>query len=165
MRRSPISTLLTAGALVALSGRPTTSAQSAPPKVMVRVDWSRCRGAEPVLGVSVRSTDSRSLRVLPSGLPWGSRYSMLLVRARANSLGETLDVSAYIEDPVEETPLVVRPGGELRGEIDLLHRFPGLATALKSGDVLLFWSYRLPALGLAPSDRTGGWLLIPRDGQ
>ncbi|HJW92175.1 MAG TPA: hypothetical protein VJ901_01025, partial [Thermoanaerobaculia bacterium] len=76
-------------------------------------------------------------------LPW-KRYGMLLIAAEDRSTGDILEQFRPVDDPTSET-IVLPAGASLRGEIDLVDRFPTLPAKLKDVDIVLFWSYK-PAL-------------------
>lgn len=138
-----------------------SAATELPPAVAVtaqlaqRPDW-------PALRLTLKSVDKRPLETAPSALPWGGRYSMILVAIGSDSTGEVLESPLSSADPLEEEPVTLKPRQTIEGEIDLRARFPTLDEVLKTQDVIVFWSYRFPAKGLGVSRRAGGWALIPR---
>lgn len=132
-----------------------------PPAVSVDVQLAGQPGSSLTLRITVNSHDSRPLETVPSALPWGTRYSMLLVAMRVDSTGEVIESPLSSADPLEEEPITLKPRQSIAGEIDLWSRFPAVHEALKVQDVILFWSYCFSAKGLGFSKRTGGWVLIP----
>jgi len=91
-------------------------------------------------------------------LPWGNRYSMILVAVTPQ--GEYLDRVFPIDDPSPER-VTFQPNEAMSGEIDLRNFFGHLDTALKKTDVHLFWAYKAPR-ELEIAGWSGGWILIPQ---
>jgi hypothetical protein len=122
------------------------------------------------LAVEVQATKTRVLKVrmtLKSGkpillarasLPWENRYSLVLVAVRPN--GRAIDSVMTIADAGYDT-LTLHPGQTLTGSVDLNRRFHGLEETLHETEVILFWSYQLSPVHGLPTDRLGGWLVVP----
>jgi hypothetical protein len=89
------------------------------------------------------NSSARSIELYKAMLPW-KRYGMLLIAAEDRSTGDILEQFRPVDDPTSET-IVLPAGASLRGEIDLVDRFPTLPAKLKDVDIVLFWSYK-PAL-------------------
>jgi hypothetical protein len=107
-------------------------------------------------------TPATEITINASSLPWEHRYAMLLVAAPLRDAGASVVPSPlYVADLglLSETLEAER---ERCGEIDLAHRFPGLADALKEDDVALFWLYNLRNLGES-AGWAGGHAVIPRN--
>lgn len=111
-----------------------------------------------LLHVTLRSSAEVPVTLLESKLPWGSRYSMVLIAVTTE--GKCLEKELYIDDPSPER-ISLKPNEALSGDIDLEKIFRGLDDALKKSDVNLFWAYEAPKeLGIARW--SGGWVLIPQ---
>jgi hypothetical protein len=115
----------------------------------------------PTLEVMLNSKDAKPLKHMPSALPWGNPYSMVLAAVRADT-GTPIAASLPFACPLEEDVHVLPPGGRLTGTINLQSRFPELNDALLQHDVIVFWSYRLAVHDRGYTHREGGWVLIPR---
>jgi hypothetical protein len=61
--------------------------------------------------------------------------------------------------------VTIGPGERRTGDIRLDEQFPELKSVLARTEVILFWSY-VPRYspGAREGPRTGGWLLLPREG-
>ena len=89
-------------------------------------------------------------------LPWGNRYSTILVAVTPRA--EYLERNFPIDDPSPET-VTIEPNECLSGEINLQRVFVGLDTALKKTDIQLFWAYEAPD-ELRIAHWSGGWIPI-----
>lgn len=116
------------------------------------------------LSLEVESLSREALSMRQSSLPWGWRYSTLIKAFETDALGTPLDEIFPIADPPVMDDITLPPGKTLKGEIDLLSRFPELLQTIEKRDVVLFWSYPLPFSGLGEDakQRLGGWFLLSR---
>lgn len=110
------------------------------------------------LRVTLRSRAETSVTFYQERLPWGNRYSILLVAVSSD--GQCLQQIFPIDDPRMEKVTFV-PGAYLSGDIDLGDFFKDLKGALRKSDVNLFWAYEAPA-ELQIAHHSGGWILIPQ---
>ena len=110
------------------------------------------------LRVDLRSAAETPVTLYKSRLPWGSRYSIILVAV--TSSGQELDKALPIDDPSPEK-VTLDPKRSMTGEIDLQRFFKGFAEAVKKSDVHVFWAYEAPE-ELRIGRWSGGWVLIPR---
>lgn len=131
------------------------------------------RSADP-LGLSVKASLDRkalaikmelalkpdkAVTIYESDLPWKNHDSIVIVAA--NLRGEPLNRSLPIDDPGPAT-IEIKGQYESRGTIDLQYQFPTLADEINKRDVLIFWSYQLRSIDGVPSERVGGWFLVPK---
>jgi len=93
-----------------------------------------------------------------SRLPWGNRYSTILVAVTPH--GEYLERNFPIDDPSPEK-ITIGPNESVSGEINLQNVFGGLDGALKKSDIHVFWAYQAPK-ELNIAQWSGGWILIPQ---
>jgi len=114
--------------------------------------------------ISIKSKLQDSLSIYQSDLPWGSRYSMIIIVAKLDASGTVLDQSLYIDDPSPNV-VTMKYGESLTGKISLKTRFHDILTVLKTKQVIIFWSYQLKSLNNKSTERLGGWLIIPKKGQ
>ena len=99
--------------------------------------------------------------VYKNSLPWGNRYSLILVAVKADAIGTLVPQQQVINDPSPST-IAIQPGDRLTGEINLNERLVGLDEALKTSDVIVFWNYEMRTIESVVAPRIGGWLLISR---
>lgn len=118
---------------------------------------------DPKLLVRLTNLSANPLTVYKSSLPWGNRYSMIVVAVRVAGVNEVLPTPPVIDDPGPDR-LVIGAGETLSGEINLAHRFANFTSgAGGKGDLLLFWSYQLTTVDHQASERVGGWLQVRRE--
>ena len=101
--------------------------------------------------------DSR-VTLYSSQLPWGNKYSMILMAALPN--GQSLKKELTIDDP-SPRQASLDPEVPVSGDINLGSVFGDLKEALRKSDVQLFWAYEAPA-ELHIARWSGGWILIPQ---
>jgi hypothetical protein len=106
--------------------------------------------------VTVHSGAERTATFPRYRLPWGNRYSMVLV---AVVHGTPLEMVHPVDDPMFDT-ISVGPGTALTGNINLEHVIPDLGRVTKVSEVQLFWAYESPKELNIPH-WSGGWILIP----
>jgi len=116
---------------------------------------------DPKLLVQLTNRSAAPLTVYKSALPWGNRYSMIIVGVKLTGLNEILSSSPIIDDPGPER-VVIRPGETISGEVSLVHRFANLRDVAEKTDILLLWSYQLQTTDKQKSERLGGWVQIQR---
>jgi len=114
-----------------------------------------------LLSITLVNESNRSLIINEYSLPWGNRYSLLLVAIEADRFERVLDQPRYIDDP-QPGKVVMKPSQQLQGTISLNSRFPGLSKELESGQFIIFWTYRLKPLNAPATKRLAGWLVIPK---
>ena len=128
--------------------------ETAPSDIQVQLS-----NQEPIsLRVTLRSRAETRATFRKYRLPWGNRYSMILVAVTAH--GDCLDRNFPIDDPSPER-VTFEPNESLSGEINLRQHFDGLDNALKKSDIHLYWAYDAPKELNIPK-WSGGWILIPQ---
>jgi hypothetical protein len=110
------------------------------------------------LHVTVRSGAETTATFFKSQLPWGNRYSMVIVAVTPH--GGCLDKELPIDDPGPET-ISLAPRESLSGDIDLRWFIRDLSSVTKKSDLQLFWAYQAPK-EVKIAHWSGGWILIPR---
>ena len=96
-----------------------------------------------------------------SALPWGSIHSLILVVVMLDPFGTSLEQVFPIDDPAPDR-LVLHSGEIERGRVDLRSRFPALATAAPTKDLMVFWTYQLRDIKGSEYDRLSGYVRLPR---
>jgi hypothetical protein len=110
------------------------------------------------LRVTLHSGAENTATFFKSQLPWGNRYSMVIVAVTPH--GGCLDKELPIDDPGPEE-ISLAPKALLTGDIDLQWFVRDLNRVTKKSDVQLFWAYESPKELNIPH-WSGGWILIPR---
>lgn len=114
------------------------------------------------LQFELRYTGEAPLILSERSLPWKNPRDLLLVAAGLNAADPRL---AAADLPVRELPstsVTLNPGDTLSGSVNVSARFPALATAIRAGDVILFWSHQLKPVGSQDLPRLNGGLVLPR---
>jgi hypothetical protein len=148
--------------VLSMEGVAAAYASEQPLRLDVKVYYDATNGG--VLKVELVNSSTRPVELLDSFLPWGYTYSMLLVAAQPmDPFGpsRSLNRTTVIDDAIGR-PVTIGPGGSLSGTIDLDRQFPGVASQLARGSVVLFWSYSAQFVGGERSERTGGMIVIPK---
>jgi hypothetical protein len=116
------------------------------------------------LDMAIANKTDKPLQVQKHSLPWEGFYSLLLLPVKADALGTLIEPPIYPcgIPPLIQVPVSIEPGATIKGRISLTKRFPALHDALRTKDVVLFWSYQLEPINSPPLQRTGGWLLLPK---
>jgi hypothetical protein len=122
----------------------------------VRIQLTVTRVAGGTSAECVLTLDGRdSVEVFTSDLPWASDDSTTWVAVQP---GRTpLEQTLPVEDPGSDTT-VIKPGAVLRGRVDLARQFESLQAKSSTGEVVVFWTYRLRTVDGRTSNRVGGWL-------
>jgi hypothetical protein len=131
-------------------------------KIEVRAELAREgeSGANMVLRVRLRNAGTSALKIPAGGLPWSRGATAV---ALVGSNGRALEEGGAEGDSSPGEPAVLDAGASLEGQIPVGKNYPKLGAALKTGDVVLFWSYQLTATEKGGPPRVGGWLVIPRE--
>src|SRR5258708_1940061 len=116
-----------------------------------------------ILRLTVRNDSTQAVTLYRFSLPWANTYSTRIVALPAEGYGAPLQQTAFpIMDPTN-SKVVLRPGQEIAGDIQLESRFDGLGELLHKGDVIVFWTYLLEDEALTGGkQRFGGWALVPK---
>jgi hypothetical protein len=94
-------------------------------------------------------------------LPWGVRYSLVLVACPAAIDVTCLSQAMHVEDPVPGG-VTVDPGKAISGDVNLLYKFPSLSKLLKKQDAIVFWSYEPRTEDGKRLQRINGAVVVPR---
>lgn len=149
-RRSLIALIL--ALLFLLSGDPAGS--QAAPGIQVELNSQKRLW----LRITLRSLARSRLTLDREKLPWGSKYSMILVAVTPD--GRRLDVDPSFDDPGFEK-VSLEANESLSGDINLQNAIKGLGDQVRKSDVHLFWAYKAPE-ELHIARWSGGWILIPQ---
>ena len=145
------------GLMALLSGIPAVAGESAAASVEVTVRlW-----AGTSLYFSLVLKQPKSLDVPLDSLPWGAYPDLQMVAVRAED-GVVLPRPSSAGEPLESPVTKLVAGQELHGRVPLTEVADDLAEALRVSDVIVFWSFRLRVPGASPSNRTGGWVVVPK---
>src|SRR5690242_6347833 len=91
----------------------------------------------PCLLITLTNRSSQPLLLYHYRLPWGGRYSMIVVALKTDAPGKPLETTLPIDDPGPAT-LVIQPGETVRGKISLVDRFPEFLQAQCERDLVVF---------------------------
>lgn len=112
-----------------------------------------------VLNVRLTNNTSDQLEMNGSLLPWGNRYSLILVAVRERKPNEQLKQKFFIDDVGPENVLI-QPKQSLEGQIDVREFFQDVEAELAKGSVILMWSYHLVTTNKQESSRLAGWVRL-----
>jgi hypothetical protein len=112
----------------------------------------------PSLVITLTNGSSKPLTLYRYGLPWGGRYSMIVVAVKTDAPGTPLETTFPIDDPGPGT-LAIQPGETLTGQISLVDRFPEFLRALCARDLVVFWTWQAEPVDAVALARQGGWVL------
>ena len=113
------------------------------------------------LDITLINQSAHPLTTYQYSLPWGGRYSILLIAVKTDAGGTVLDRSWPIDDPGPAI-VTIKPSETLTGKILLVSRFPGFLEALKERDVVVFWSYQFQSIEGDSLSRVGGCVLFSK---
>ena len=114
-------------------------------------------GQQARLKVSVTNESKHYLTLYKSELPWGNRYSMIVVPVSLAGNNEVVSSVGLIDDPAPGTT-VIHSGETISGEVDLARRFPEQWPEVSGKPLLVFWSYQFATSDERKSKRLAGWL-------
>ena len=117
------------------------------------------RGTKWVLAIRVENLSGRPVRVFRGSLPWQARRAAILVAVTSNAKREFLEEALVVDDSLPDT-VEIPAGASLEGDIFLERRFPSLATALRKGSVIVFWSFEIRTAGETPLQRQAGGVVL-----
>lgn len=115
------------------------------------------------LNLSLTNESGEALTVYRHALPWVGSSSILLIAAQTDRPGTLLEKTLPVDDPGPEQ-VTIAPGVTVSGTIALPQRFPGFEEALRSRDVVVFWSYQCVTVAGQTLPRTSGAVLFPVTG-
>lgn len=119
-------------------------------------------GKFPSIEYRISNTSAVAITIYQADLPWGNRYSTLLLLARPGKRGSIIEPVQAIDVPRPEL-LVLEPNQVIAGKIDLSRHYPNLVVERQKSDLLLFWSYRVIDTSDKPSRYFGGMFHLPRN--
>lgn len=139
------------------------SAEAAEP-ASVFVEVTARRWARDSLEFSLVLKKPKRLDVPLDALPWGAFPNLQVVAVTTDARGSAaLPRLSPLREPAESPITTLVAGQRLRGRVPLNEYVEGLADVLRDSEVLVFWSYRLDVPGDRPSNRTGGWVDLPKE--
>jgi hypothetical protein len=116
--------------------------------------------ADTSLYFTVELKRPRSVDVPLDSLPWGAYPDLHVVVVRADD-GVVLPRPAGPESTESPVTRLVS-GRPLHGRVPLTAVAEGAEEARRASDLIVFWSFRLRIPGTGFSNRTGGWVAVPR---
>ena len=130
----------------------------------VQLTVSQSTGNPLLLDVTLKNGTDRAIEFANARLPWGDRYSMVVVglnpAVQWHPLRAVEEPSALILGTV-----LIEPGQSLAGQINLTEYVDGIAKHLSASDVTVLWRYDLPVGDqTTPETRLNGRLLLARTG-
>ena len=114
------------------------------------------------LQFELRYTGEAPLILSERSLPWKNPRDLLLVACALNAADTRLAPADLPLRDLPSTSLTLNPGDTLSGSVNVSARFPGLATAIRASDVILFWSHELKSQGSQEFPRRTGGVVLPR---
>jgi hypothetical protein len=117
--------------------------------------------------MTVTNESGAAVEINEAWLPWGHLYTTALVAlwpADPGDRGRTLERTTVQANPFGSV-VTIRPGESRTGDIALDRQFPDLRAWLERSQIILFWSYVPRYTTRVEGPRTGGWLVIPREGE
>jgi hypothetical protein len=116
------------------------------------------------LQFELRYTGESPLAFPEASLPWRNPRDLLLVACAPGAAGACLKGADLPLREYSPTSLTLNPGDTLSGTVSVSEKFPALATARHSGDVILFWSYEIRTAGSQIAPRLHGSVVLPFQG-
>lgn len=116
---------------------------------------------EPAVSFRVTNLSPAPLVINASALPWGDRYSVLLVIIVRNT-EEALHAHYPVSDVFFETPIRLDAKESKLGEIALSSHFGDVSARLKQSDLFVFWVYEPKSADGVTLGQYGGWLMFPK---
>jgi hypothetical protein len=116
---------------------------------------------EPIVSFRVTNMSHAPLVINASALPWGDRYSVLLVVIVRNT-EEALHAHYPVSDVFFETPIRLDANESKLGEIALSSHFGDVSARLRKSDLFVFWIYEPKSADGVRLGQYGGWLMFPK---
>jgi hypothetical protein len=118
-----------------------------------------------IVRLTLKNNGEMPFSISSTAVPWGSRYSLLLLASRTDPRSAPLQPDIVIDDPRDDKTQTLRPGESLTGEIVLNHRFRDFDDIIRNNDIAVFWLYEVKSRLLdKPLRFLGGWLLVSKRG-
>jgi hypothetical protein len=114
------------------------------------------------LQFELRYTGESPLVLSERSLPWRNPRDLLLVACALNAADPRPAAADFPIRDLPPTSLTMNPGDTLSGSVNLSTRLPGLATAIRTSDVILFWSHEIKAADGQTLPRLNGGVVLPR---
>jgi len=114
------------------------------------------------LQFELRYTGETPLILSERSLPWWNPRDLLLVACALNAADARLAAADLPIRDLPPTSLTLNPGDTLSGSVNLSARLPGLATAIRASDVILFWSHAIKSADGQALPRLNGGVVLPR---
>jgi hypothetical protein len=118
-------------------------------------------GGKPALAFRLENRSQKSLSLREPDLPWGNRYSVIVL-AVDRKTGDPLKGVSPIDDSFVYPVVEIAPGKALVGYVDLPEHIDGLTRTLATRDVILFWYYQARGKDNDSLGEYGGWLTLKR---
>lgn len=114
------------------------------------------------LQFELRYNGESPLVLSEASLPWKNPRELLVVACAPGAAGACLKGPDLPMRDRPSTSLTLNPGDALSGAVNVSEKFPTLAAARQSGDVILFWSYEVKVPGNQIPPRLHGSVVLPR---
>ena len=101
------------------------------------------------------NNEPTTLNVKRNALPWGSRYSLILVAAHEEQPNRQISQQFSIDESTEEL-VELKASAAVVQTVKLQDYFANLPGELQKGALILFWSYQLTAADGRTSERHAG---------
>jgi hypothetical protein len=119
----------------------------------------------PILEMELTNMEAVPIEMNEAALPWGILNSLFLVAFKLDAYQEQLEPIAFIDDPGPSV-VMIGPGEKLSGSIKLSERFENLSSISKKRPIIFFWTYPyLWSEAVGVTQRSGGWVLLPKQSQ
>ncbi len=116
------------------------------------------------LQFEMRYNGDSPLVVSERSLPWKSPRELLLLARQLNAANTPVAERELPASDAPETYVTLNPGDVLSGSVNLSGRLPGLGTANRETDVIIFWSHQVRSTDNPAMPRLSGGVVIPRQG-
>ena len=113
------------------------------------------------LEFTLRNSGSVPFEFFAADLPWGTRHSLMAVPVTNDAEARRIAEALYVDDP-KPGQMTIKAGEQLSGSVDLSRRFPSLAEALKTREVIVFWSFQPTQVNGTQVHRTSGAVVLPK---
>ncbi len=138
---------------------PTISEKSAISTVDMSVTYKG--GVNHKVEIAIVNKGKNVIECMEAWLPWRHEYSITLILVKSDATRELIKGRVSpIDDP---GPQVVKlfPSETLKGEFDLIDRYPNIQHHLAKSGIDVFYAYELDSLDGKVGKRIGGWFHIP----
>lgn len=135
-----------------------------PAKIDVKFEVSRSKDDRLILKGTLTNISSAPFSVYRHSLPWGNRYSIILVVVEAKFPHKEIQQSFPFDDLGTTKAFDVMPMEKLSGDIRIADFCPTIEKELGNGDLYILWRYQLRTVdGRSSPVLTGTIDLVRKD--